>query len=114
MTMTIMVPGPLHPDLFGGMTPIMTPVKGRAFLVRAAWVARDYTHYTVVAADDAQAEEIAARLVEREHHDARDMEFATEELFNPGCVSAHDAEVSQKILEEINAEPTPTTFGRTR
>ena len=77
MTMTIMVPGPLHPDLFGGMTPIMTAVKGRAFLVRVAWSTRCCGHYamtaaddewfTVVAADEDQAEEIAARLMEREH-----------------------------------------------
>lgn len=114
MTMTIMVPGPLHPDLFGGETPIMTAVKGRTFLIHASWVTRDDAHYTVVAKDEEQAEEIAEQLVEREANGTScEIEFDTVELFNPENVSAHDVEVSQKILEEINAKPTPTPFSRT-
>ena len=115
MTMTIMVPGPLHPDLFGGETPIMTAMKVRAFDVHATWNEPRSERYTVVAADEEQAQAVAERLVDDDcFDDAEGLNFDIEEIDDPDVISQHMLARCSKILGEINAKPTPTTARRAR
>lgn len=98
----IMMAGPLHPDLFDGMTPIMIPMEGKAFSINASWVTRGEADFIVVANDKKQAEEIATILVDRESEcEPDEIEFNTTEY--SGNVSAKDVETSQRILEKINS-----------
>lgn len=114
MTMTIVVPGPLHPDLFGGETPIMTPMQVRVFEVHATWNEPRRERYTVVAADEEQAQAVAERLVDDCTDAFEGLYFDIEEIDNPDVISQHMLARCSKILGEINAKPTPTTARRAR
>lgn len=62
-----MIPGPLHPDLFGGATPMMLEIPGAVgFVVRLQWEQVERTEYDasvhVLARDEDEAEEIARDL----------------------------------------------------
>lgn len=75
------VPGPLHPDLFGGETPITIPVKAgdlKVFQVRVSWLEcyRDYQHITVAAPNENAAQQAALQYAEERElgEDAEDYE----------------------------------------
>lgn len=107
--MKIVVPGPLHPDFFDGMTPIMTEVEGRAFDVKVTWTTTTSERYTVVAENEEQAREIAEVMAERDAIDSPDeFEYEIEELDDGEGATLADVEASRKILEEINAKPVQT------
>lgn len=55
----IYVPGPLHPDLFGGDTPIMVPVEFEKKLFRVSITETKSRTYLVVADDQREAEDYA-------------------------------------------------------
>lgn len=67
--MKFFVPGPLHPDLFGGMTPIMVEENLYPFTVKINYDCPKSTSYRVVASDENEAEEFAEFLWEESNLD---------------------------------------------
>lgn len=66
---TYLVPGPMHPDLFDGETPIMVPTKLKAFRVQVTWVERHREAVYVLAENADQAGDKAVGIVERQECD---------------------------------------------
>lgn len=68
---TIIIEGPLHPDLFGGETPIMTAVPveeaGRFFRVHVEYMAPADEILMVVALDANDAEKVARAIMKDEY-----------------------------------------------
>lgn len=64
----IAVPGPLHPDLFGGETPItvMTPVEQAIHVYTATVAAHKKARFDVTASSEDEAYRIAEAMVERD------------------------------------------------
>lgn len=78
------VPGPLHPDLFGGETPITIPLRAgdlKVFQVRVSWLEchRDSCRITVAAPNENAAAQAALQHAEDQDpfHDGDDYEVET-------------------------------------
>lgn len=55
---TVVVAGELHPDLFGGMTPMMVPMEFEDLAVyrcRVSWTERNYSVVDIVATSEEEA-----------------------------------------------------------
>lgn len=70
MSETILIEGPMHPDMFDGETPVMTPVKVDKLPILYAvdvTVNLDET-YIICAADNGEAEYLGEEAFMQEHH----------------------------------------------
>lgn len=115
--MTIMVPGPLHPDLFGGMTPIMTEVEVRAFEVAATWVEHHGRTLTVLARDEVEAKVLARRqAVSAATGDVEDFNVDLTDEIDEGDFRVTETEIAWycKTMGRINAQSVCSVTGRTR
>lgn len=95
-TTELYVPGPLHPDLFGGETPLMVPLQEvpRVYGVEVGFTVT--TRESVRLDVAATSEEEAARLALEQ---AEDQAAEDEDDFDVEDVEALDADPSDKQLQ---------------
>lgn len=114
--MKIVVPGPLHPDFFDGMTPIMTEVEARAFEVEVTWVERHSRAPVVLARDQTEARALARRQVVSEADgDVDDLETSIPyELDHEDWVTDAEIERYRKAVGRMNAKSVCSVTGGAR
>lgn len=99
--MEIYIPGPMHPDLFDGETPIMVPGEFSLFDVDISWTVTEIFEetFTVAALNEEDAAQLARKAAEH-HNEGDGFEVQSIEINVDDDISDEDRELALAFYKE--------------